>query len=176
MKELSRLKEMRLAQLPKIIASLQQEINNSRREVFGALGQAYGEDSRADNNKSALDEPPSESLLLRLEEELKQIRAIEEHCEPICIAIRRYNEVVALQEELRVIMSDKTRLTSKSRRLHAYVTMKRTLKSKFRTCYRRPWLLSDLSSPKWPQLFHQSYLTNFAVEIQPSPFCFWKEL
>lgn len=115
MKELSRLKEMRLAQLPKIIASLQQEINNSRREVFGALGQAYGEDSRADNNKSALDEPPSESLLLRLEEELKQIRAIEEHCEPICIAIRRYNEVVALQEELRVIMSDKTRLTSKSR-------------------------------------------------------------
>lgn len=118
MKELSRLKEMRLAQLPKIIASLQQEIHNSRKEVFGALGQAFGEEAQAcsnSSNKSTLDEPPSEDLLLRLEEELKQIRAIEEHCEPICMAIRRYNEVVALQEELKLIMSDKTRLTSKSR-------------------------------------------------------------
>ena len=100
--ELSRLKEMRLAQLPKIIASLQQEIYNSRREVFGALGQACNEDGQMSGNKRSLDEPPSEGLLLRLEE-------------AICIAIRRYNEVVALQEELKVIMSDKTRLTSKSR-------------------------------------------------------------
>ncbi|EES98849.1 Hypothetical protein GL50581_3922 [Giardia duodenalis ATCC 50581] len=113
--ELSRLKEMRLAQLPKIIASLQQEIYNSRREVFGALGQACDEEGQVGGNKRGLDEPPSEGLLLRLEEELKQLRIIEEHCEPICIAIRRYNEVVALQEELKVIMSDKTRLTSKSR-------------------------------------------------------------
>lgn len=113
--ELSRLKEMRLAQLPKIIASLKREIYNSRREVFGALGQACSEDLQENGHRDTLDEHPSEDLLLRLEEELKQIRAIEEHCEPVCIAIRRYNEILALQEELKLIMSDKTRLTSKSR-------------------------------------------------------------